>query len=307
MSDFTAFANTERGGWSDAERASGYVRLLSSAADQAIPGLVDAVGARSKLKALDLCCGQGNVSEALVACGCEVVGVDFSQVMLAFARERVPVATFIDADAQDLPFDDGQFDIVVSNLGVCHVPDQPRALSEVRRVLRPGGRFAMTVWCGPDVSPCFEVFYGAVKAHGSPDVTLPAGPDFHQFANRATAAALLSDAGFGDIDLTIVDCAWDLEAPEGLFDIYAQGTVRAAMLLAEQPRQNLVAIQSALAEVVRRRFAAGKRWRVPVPAALLRATANGMVRPCSCPASDGSWQGAPKPRSTPCLRSHTPP
>jgi SAM-dependent methyltransferase len=193
--------------------------------------------------------------------------------MLALARQRVPGATFIEADAQDLPFGDGEFDVVVSNLGVCHVPDQPRALAEVRRVLRPGGRFAMTVWCGPDVSPCFEVFYGAVKAHGSADVTLPAGPDFHQFANRAIATRLFSDAGFGDIDLTIVDCAWDLDTPEGLFGIYAKGTVRAAQLLAAQPQHNLIAIQAALADVVRRRFASGSRWRVPVPAALLRATA----------------------------------
>jgi SAM-dependent methyltransferase len=273
LSDFTAFGNMERRSWSDAARASGYVKLFAAASDQAIPSLLHAVGAKSNVKALDLCCGQGNVSEALAGCGCEVVGVDFSPAMLAFARERVPGATFMEADAQDLPFGDGAFDVVVSNLGVCHVPDQPRTLTGVRRVLRPGGRFAMTVWCGPDVSPCFEVFYGTVKAHGSSAVTLPPGPDFHQFANRAIATRLLSDAGFADIELTIVDCAWDLDSPESLFGIYAQGTVRAAAMLAVQPQHNLIAIQSALAEVVRRRFASGNRWRVPVPAALLRATA----------------------------------
>jgi SAM-dependent methyltransferase len=273
MSDFTAFGNMERRSWSDAARASGYVKLFAAASDQAIPSLLDAVGAKSNVKALDLCCGQGNVSEALAGRGCDVIGVDFSPAMLAFARQHVPGATFMEADAQDLPFGNGEFDVVVSNLGVCHVPDQPRALSEVRRVLRPGGRFAMTVWCGPDVSPCYEVIYGAVKAHGSPGVTLPSGPDFHQFADRAIAARLLSDAGFGNVDLTIVDCAWNLDTPEGLFGIYAQGTVRVAALLAEQPQRNLAAIQSALAEVVRRRFASGNRWRVPVPAALLRATA----------------------------------
>jgi SAM-dependent methyltransferase len=273
MSDYADFGNTERSGWSDAARASGYVKLLAAAADQAIPGLLNAVGAKSNLKTLDLCCGQGNVSEALVNRGCQVVGVDFSPAMLAFARDRVPGATFIEADAQDLPFGDAEFDVVVSNLGVCHIPDQPRALSEVRRVLRLGGRFAMTVWCGPDLSPCFEIFYGAVKAHGSPDVTLPPGPDFHQFANREIATKLLSDAGFASIDLTTVDCAWDLDKPESLFGIYEKGTVRAAMLLAEQPQRNLIAIRSALAQEVRRRFASGNRWRVPVPAALLLATA----------------------------------
>ena len=275
MSDFTAFARMERSGWSDAERAEAYVGLFASASDQAIGGLLDAAAARSGLEALDLCCGQGNVSAALVGRSCRVVGADFSPAMLALARQRVPDATFVEADAQQLPFGDGAFDLVVSNLGVCHVPDQPRALSEVRRVLRPKGRFAMTVWCGPDVSPSFEIVYGAVKAHGSPDVSAPSGPDFHQFANRAVAERLLGEAGFVDVDFTIVDCAWDLDTPDRLCEIYERGTVRAAMLLGSQPAANLAAIRSAVAASVRARFAHGDRWRVPVPAALLAATAPG--------------------------------
>jgi len=273
VSDFNAFAKMERSGWSDAARAQAYVGLFAQASEQAIASLLDAAGAGSDLKALDLCCGQGNVAEALTGRGCRVVGVDFSPVMLALAQRRVPNATFVEADAQRLPFDDGEFDVVVSNLGVCHVPDQPRALSEVRRVLRPRGRFAMTVWCGPDVSPSFEIVYGAVKAHGSPDVSAPSGPDFHQFANRQIAWKLLSEAGFADFDFTIVNCAWDLDTPDGLCEIYERGTVRAAMLLGSQPASNLAAIRSAMAKSVRERFANGERWRVPVPAALLAAAA----------------------------------
>jgi ubiquinone/menaquinone biosynthesis C-methylase UbiE len=166
VSDFKAFQDLERQGWSDPGRVSGYVELFASASDQAIGSLLEAVNAKPKLKALDLCCGQGNVSEALASCGCEVTGVDFSPAMLAFANARVPNAVFIRADAQELPFDKEEFDIIVSNLGVCHVPDQPRALLEARRVL--GRRFAMTVWCGPDVSPCFEIVYDAIKARISP-------------------------------------------------------------------------------------------------------------------------------------------
>jgi ubiquinone/menaquinone biosynthesis C-methylase UbiE len=144
VSDFKAFKDLERQGWSDPVRASGYVKMFAGASDQAIGSLVNAVNAKPKLKALDLCCGQGNVSEALARCGCDVTGVDFSPAMLTFANARVPNAVFISADAQELPFDNEEFDIVVSNLGVCHVPDQPRALLEARRVLRRGGRFAMT-------------------------------------------------------------------------------------------------------------------------------------------------------------------
>lgn len=271
MGEFSGFAEMERRGWSDASRASGYVQLFASAPDQSIEALLDAAGADRDLKVLDLCCGQGNVSEALLSRGCRVIGVDFSSAMLAFARQRARTATFIEADAQDLPFNDAEFDLVVSNFGVCHIPDQPRALAEARRVLRSGGRFAMTVWCGPENSPCFASVYEAIKAHGDPRVSAPSGPDFHQFARRDLAIKLLSDARFSNIEVTMVNCLWNLNAPEDLFEIYAKGTVRAAMVLSKQPAENLAAIRCALTAAVREKFSSGDRWLVPVPAALVQA------------------------------------
>jgi hypothetical protein len=61
----------------DTKRAVGYVELFASASDQAINSLLDAADASQNLKALDLCCGQGNVSEALLRRGCKVFGIDF--------------------------------------------------------------------------------------------------------------------------------------------------------------------------------------------------------------------------------------
>ena len=68
----------------------------------------------------------------------------------------------------------------------------------------------------------------AIKAHGSPNVSLPPGPDFHQFAKREIAEELLSKAGFSNIELSIIDCGWDVSTPESLAEIIEQGTVRAA-------------------------------------------------------------------------------
>ena len=110
VTDFTAFGSMERSGWSDAKRASDYVELFALASDQTIESLLDAVGAKTGLKALDLCCGQGNVSEALISRGCHVTGIDFSPAMLAFARDRNPDGTFVEADAQNLPFSEAEFD-----------------------------------------------------------------------------------------------------------------------------------------------------------------------------------------------------
>ena len=152
-------------------------------------------------------------------------------------------------------------------------PINPAPSQRFGAVLRKGGKLAMTVWCGPETSPCFAAVYGAIRAHGHPDVSIPSGPDFHQFARRGAAVELLADAGFSNIDVTTVDCVWDLNSPDELFEIYARGTVRVAMLLANQPPQNLAAIRSALTLLVQEQFSHGKRWRVPVPAALLLATA----------------------------------
>lgn len=274
MSDYETFGRMERDSWAQSSRTLRYLELFASAPDQAVSALVDAVNAKNGYRALDVCCGPGNVSEALKSRGCDVSGLDFSPAMLALARKRVPGANFVEGDAQDLPFQDNEFDIVVSNLGICHIPDQPRALSEVHRVLRPSGRFAMTVWCGPDVSPCFELLYGAIKAYGSPDVSAPSGPDFHQFANIEIAKNILSGAGFSDITLTVVDCSLKLERPELLCETFEKATVRAAMLLANQPPERLSTIRSAVAEAVRERFRDGERWRVPMPAALISAKLN---------------------------------
>src|SRR5262249_54096670 len=115
--------------------------------------------------------------------------------------------------------------------------------------MTPNGRFAMTLWCGPDVSPCMDVVYSALELHRSPDVSPPPPtPDFLQFARPEQAESLLGEAGFSNVDFTIVDCVWDLDSPDRLFEIFAKGSFRAAMLLAGQPPDRVAAIRSAMAE-----------------------------------------------------------
>jgi hypothetical protein len=66
-------------------------------------------------------------------------------------------------------------------------------------------------------------------------VSLPPGPDVHQFAKRETAQELLSKAGFSNIELSIIDSGWDVGTPEALSEIIERGTVRGATLLTNQP------------------------------------------------------------------------
>src|SRR5204862_1443083 len=94
--------------------------------------------------ALDLGCGDGRLTGELSAK--VVVGADVSQVALSRARQRLPDAVELVelGPGQDLPFADSEFDLVLCAETLEHVQDVQRMLSEVRRVLRPGGRLAVT-------------------------------------------------------------------------------------------------------------------------------------------------------------------
>jgi SAM-dependent methyltransferase len=120
-------------------RASAYAGLRGPSAWQAA---LDAVREVSPRRVLEVGCGWGEFAEAVAAAGAEVVAVDQSPRMVELTRERGVDARV--GDVQDLPFGDGDFDCAVANWMLYHVPDLDRALSELARVLRPGGRLVAT-------------------------------------------------------------------------------------------------------------------------------------------------------------------
>ncbi len=266
MPAYEDFARLETDGWADDAMAAGYVDLFAPASDMAVPAVVARLA--PGMRVLDLCCGQGNLSAGARDAGCEVTGLDFSPAMLAHARRTVPGVEFVEGDAQALPFFDEGFDAVTCGFGLMHVPDQPKALAEVARVLKPNGLFSMTSWHGPDVSPVFAVLYGNVRAHGSPEVSLPDSPDFHRFAVESSARELFDGAGLTLEEMETVPCHWDLGDPADLAEIFRTGTPRAGHLLTRQPEANLRAIKAGIAQSVRERFANGEGWRAPFPAML---------------------------------------
>lgn len=98
-------------------------------------------------KLLELGCGTGSMWKQnlhLLDCGAKLTLTDFSEGMLETARQTLAGAeniTFQQADIQAIPYPDASFDVVIANMMLYHVPDLHKGLSEVRRVLKPGGSF----------------------------------------------------------------------------------------------------------------------------------------------------------------------
>ncbi len=98
-------------------------------------------------KVLDVACGSGTASLVAARRYCEVTGIDYVPELIERARKRSEAsglkADFLIADAQDLPFPDDSFDVVLSTYGVHFAPDQEKAASEMLRVCRPGGKIGL--------------------------------------------------------------------------------------------------------------------------------------------------------------------
>ncbi len=106
--------------------------------------VVDLARATAGTRALDLCCGTGDLSFALAQRGAEVTGLDFSREMLEVAAERNQKATsrpaFIQGDAQQISFPENSFDIVTVGYGLRNLTVWQRGLDEMYRVAKPGAR-----------------------------------------------------------------------------------------------------------------------------------------------------------------------
>ena len=271
MTDLGEFSALEREGWADSETAASYAEGFGGAALQCVPAMVRVAGARPDIEALDLCCGHGIVARGLVDAGANVTGIDFSPAMLDMARKAVPEGTFIEADAASLPFEDASFDVVTAGFGIPHLPDPPHCFAEVFRVLRPGGRFAFSVWQAPPASQAFGFLFAAVAEHGHPSVILPRGPGAHDYADLAVAGPALQAAGFVEPRLDTVDSHWLVDDPATPYDYMYQGTVRGAALLRTQPAENKAAIRETMRDMVRLHCGDGAPWRVAIPAAIISA------------------------------------
>jgi demethylmenaquinone methyltransferase/2-methoxy-6-polyprenyl-1,4-benzoquinol methylase len=169
--------------------------------------LTVAAAVRPGDRVLDVCCGTGDLALASSEAGGHVVGLDFSEKMLARARNKSDAVDWVRGDATDMPFADGEFDAVTVGFGIRNLDDLEGGLVEIARVLRSGGRFGCLEITRPRglLRPFFRVWFdalvplaGKVLPGGGAYTYLPAS--VRRFPGPEDLASAFARAGFSQIE-----------------------------------------------------------------------------------------------------------
>jgi SAM-dependent methyltransferase len=168
--DFEAVTQIQQQVWSKGDFA-----MVASIVYNASENLAEALDLVPDERVLDVACGSGNgaIAAARRTWG-GTVGADYVPSLLERGRERAAAERleieFVEADAQELPFEDASFDVAMSIYGAMFAPDQEKTAAELLRVVRPGGRIGMGNWV-PDGA--VGTMFKTISKHAPPPPGVP--------------------------------------------------------------------------------------------------------------------------------------
>ncbi len=188
--------------------AQGYEQYFVPAIfDQWPQRIIDAAAAVEGHHVLEVGCGTGVFAREVtkrVGPNGSVTGLDLSDSMLQVARSICPDANFQQGNAMDLPFEDGSFDVAVASFMLMFVPDPALAVSELWRVLKPGGRMVITVWEALSQNPVYAGLVDIARER----IDDAAGSSLARpfaLGEDGRMAELCVSAGVADVDISAHD------------------------------------------------------------------------------------------------------
>ncbi len=267
---FTAF---EAAGWE--QQAPTYDDVMGRVTSRVVGPLLDAAGVQRGSRVLDVASGPGYAAAAAAGLGASVVGVDMAPAMVELARRLHPTLEFRVAQAEALPFEDDVFDAVVSNFLAPHLSRPERAVAELVRVLRGGGRLALTTWDTADRMRFLGVFLDSfAEAGATPPPDIPAGPAFFQFADDEKFAKLLTGSGLSGVEVTTVAFDHQIQSADELWQGMLGGMVRTSATFLSQSEQTREKIRTAFDRLILD-YRRGAWFEVPVSVKLASGVKSG--------------------------------
>lgn len=232
---------------------------------QFAPMLAEAAAVKAGDKVLDVACGTGIAALAALERGAgSVIGIDINPGMLAVARVKTDRVGWIEGTAEALPFEDGRFDAVLCQFALMFLSDRTRALREMARVTRPGGRIALLTWEALDRSPGYDRLVPLVRGIVGPEAAEALCAPF-VLGNPADIDAELGRAGLEMAEHRILTgTAWH-GSLDGWIDTEIGGWTLADMVSPEQ----LVALKAAAAPIFTQYISGDGRVAFPAPAHLI--------------------------------------
>ena len=249
--------------------ASGDFHAVAALIQPAADELCRAVDLQAGWRVLDVATGSGNAAIAAARCGCDVVGIDYVPALLERGRRRVEAegldVELREGDAEEIPFEDGSFDAVVSIYGAMFAPDHRRTAAELARVCRPGGRIGLGTWT-PDG------FIGEMLKVVSSHVPPPAGVSSPILWGREPYLGELFDGLVESLTCTERTFTFRFRSAEAFVDLFRDTygpTLKAFEAVGDS---GAAALHADLVELIRR-FAGTGTGPVAIPASWLETVA----------------------------------
>lgn len=212
--DPVKYKNTTREQWQTAAQAwynwsSTLNKWLGNATDK----MLEMAGINTGQKVLDIAAGAGEQSITTakkVGPAGHVLATDISPNILEFAKQMAKQAGVGNIetavmDGENLPLDDETFDAVISRVGLIYFPDQQRALKEMLRVLKPGGKVAAIVYSTPDKNKFFSIPVSIIRNRAKLPPPLPGQPGPFSLGAEGIIEKTFTDAGFIKVRSELVD------------------------------------------------------------------------------------------------------